>query len=109
MTLKLAEQCILVEILFAPTKPAPANAKMSNITGKWNHNHPPRQPSKFEVFKDGELIHSGTYQEGMCLIAASEKDDLNERVRTALEVIDESIACANTRNKLKGLLHGYIK
>lgn len=82
---------------------------MSNFTGRWNHNHPPKQPSNFEVFKDGELIHSGTYREGMCLIAASEKDQLRERVRTALEIIDESIACASTRNKLKGLLHGYIK
>jgi hypothetical protein len=98
-----------VEILSAPTKTAPVNAKMSNITGRWNHNHPPKQPSNFEVFKDGELIQSGTYREGMCLIASLEKDDLNERVRTALEIIDESIACVSTRNKLKGLLHGCIK
>lgn len=99
----------MAETLSARIKNAPAKIRMSNLTGRWNHNHPLKQPSKFEVFKDGELIHSGTYREGMCLIAASEKDDLNERVRTALEIIDESIACASTRNKLKGLLHGYIK
>ena len=98
-----------MEILFALIKVALTKTKMSNLTGRWNHNHPPKQPSNFEVFKDGELIHSGTYREGMCLIAASEKDQLRERVRTALEIIDESVACASTRNKLKGLLHGYIK
>jgi hypothetical protein len=99
----------VAETLSARIKNAPAKIRMSNLTGRWNHNHPLKQPSKFEVFKDGELIQSGTYREGMCLIAASEKDDLNERVRTALEIIDESIACASTRNKLKGLLHGCIK
>lgn len=78
---------------------------MSNFTGRWNHNHPPKQPSNFEVFKDGELVYSGTYQEGMCLIAAARKDDLTARIREAMLVIDEHVACASTRNKLKGLLN----
>lgn len=34
-------------------------------TCKWNHIHPPKTPSKFEVFKDSELIYSGTYNEGI--------------------------------------------
>ena len=93
----------------AQIKNAPTKIRMSNLTGRWNHNHPLKQPSKFEVFKDGELIHSGTYREGMCLIAASEKDELRERMRRALDVIDELVACARTRNKLKGLLDGNIR
>lgn len=74
------------------------------ITRRWNHIHPPGTPSKFEVFKDGELIHSGTYREGMCLGVDDAVQELKERMRTALEVIDEHVACASTRNKLKGLL-----
>ena len=34
----------------------------------WNHNHPPKEPSHFEVFDDGVLIHSGNYDEGMKLM-----------------------------------------
>lgn len=75
------------------------------ITRRWNHNHPPGVASKFEVFKDGELIHSGTYQEGMCLSVDDTAQELKNRMRLALEVIDEHVACANTRNKLKGLLY----
>ena len=82
---------------------------MNELTGKWNHNHPPKQPSKFEVFKDGELIYSGTYREGMSLLAKSEVDNLKERIAIALEVIDERISCANTRNQLKGLLNANLK
>jgi hypothetical protein len=67
--------------------------------------------SKFEVFKNGELIYSGTYREGMCL--GDDDDDgiqgLRNRMRKALEIIDDHVACASTRNKLKGLLDGNIK
>jgi hypothetical protein len=80
------------------------------ITKKWNHNHPQGVPSKFEVFKNGELIYAGTYREGMCL---GDDDDgiqgLKNRMRKALEIIDDHVACASTRNKLKGLLDGSIK
>jgi len=34
----------------------------------WNHNHPPKEPSHFEVFDDGVLIYSGNYDEGMKLM-----------------------------------------
>lgn len=36
-----------------------------NIKVRWNHKHPPKQPSKFEVWCGDDLVHSGTYAEGM--------------------------------------------
>jgi hypothetical protein len=35
------------------------------IRVRWNHNHPPKQPSKFEVWYGERLVYSGTYTEGM--------------------------------------------
>jgi hypothetical protein len=79
------------------------------ITYRWNHNHPPKEPSKFEVFKDGKLVHSGTFREGMSLFANAQVDDLKNRMARALEIIEERVTCANTKNQLKGLLNGYTK
>jgi hypothetical protein len=75
------------------------------ITYRWNHNHPPKEPSNFEVFNDGKLVHSGTFSEGMSLAADLQTNNLKERMARALEIIDERVACADTRNKLKGLLY----
>ena len=58
---------------------------------KWNHNHPPKEPSHFEVFDDGVLIYSGNYDEGMKLmeevspiaLMKAELEKTKERLRIA--------------------------
>ena len=50
--------------------------KKESITMKWNHNHLPKEPSKFEVFKDNKIIYSGVFSEGM-RIAKEHLDEQN--------------------------------
>ena len=71
------------------------------MTGKWNHNHPPKEPSKFEVFKDNQLVYSGTYEAGMRLIieeqSSLDQQELKKRMSDALDIIDEHVTCASTK------------
>jgi len=65
---------------------------------KWNHNHPPKEPSHFEVFDDGVLIYSGNYDEGMKLMEevspiAMVKAEL-EKTKLQLEGVKKRLAVA---------------
>jgi len=62
----------------------------------WNHNHPPKEPSHFEVFDDGVLIYSGNYDEGMKLMEevspiAILRTEL-EKTKLQLEKVKERLA-----------------
>lgn len=42
-----------------------AENRQGRLRVSWNHRHPPKVPSKFEVWDGETLIYSGTYNEGM--------------------------------------------
>ena len=69
--------------------------KRESITMKWNHNHPPKEPSKFEVFKDNKMIYSGVFTEGIRIA----KEHLEEHNTAALT------KCQKENLMLRNILH----
>jgi hypothetical protein len=69
--------------------------KNESITMKWNHNHPPKMPSNFEVFRDNKMIYSGPFDGGMKIA-----NELMKEKETA-----NLLYCQQENLKLKALLH----
>jgi hypothetical protein len=70
--------------------------KRESITMKWNHNHPPKMPSNFEVFKDNKMIYSGVFTEGMRIA----KEHLDEQNTVALTMCQkENLMLRNILDK----------